>query len=211
MDGMGKVYERIDGRLRTFIEAQPLFFTATAPLSGDGTVNLSPKGLDRVVRGARRADRGLSRLRRQQRRDRRAPARERSDHRSCGAPSSGPPNIVRVHGRGEPVFRDDPRFAGAARPLRGHRRRPRTACARSSSCAPKLIRTPAASRCPSWTYDEDRDAARASASRAEDDASLERVLREEGTHRDQPGRTARAAAAAAADPDGMTAGITDRT
>ncbi|GAA3241241.1 hypothetical protein GCM10020256_64050 [Streptomyces thermocoprophilus] len=24
----------------------------------------------------------------------------------------GPPNIVRVHGRGEPVFRDDPRFPG---------------------------------------------------------------------------------------------------
>jgi hypothetical protein len=42
---MGKTYERIDGRLRTFIEAQPLFFTATAPLSADGTVNLSPKGL----------------------------------------------------------------------------------------------------------------------------------------------------------------------
>ncbi len=42
---MGKTHERIDGRLRTFIEAQPLFFTATAPLSGDGTVNLSPKGL----------------------------------------------------------------------------------------------------------------------------------------------------------------------
>ena len=42
---MGKTYERIDGRLRSFIEAQPLFFTATAPLSGDGTVNLSPKGL----------------------------------------------------------------------------------------------------------------------------------------------------------------------
>src|SRR5919109_1405179 len=42
---MGKTYERIDGRLRAFIEAQPLFFTATAPLAGDGTVNLSPKGL----------------------------------------------------------------------------------------------------------------------------------------------------------------------
>jgi hypothetical protein len=42
---VGKTYERIDGRLRTFIEEQPLFFTATAPLSGDGTVNLSPKGL----------------------------------------------------------------------------------------------------------------------------------------------------------------------
>lgn len=24
----------------------------------------------------------------------------------------GPPNIVRIHGRGEPVFRDDPRFEG---------------------------------------------------------------------------------------------------
>jgi hypothetical protein len=28
---MGKTYERIDGRLREFIEAQHLFFTATAP------------------------------------------------------------------------------------------------------------------------------------------------------------------------------------
>lgn len=41
---MGMTYERIDGRLREFIEAQPMFFTATAPLAGDGTVNLSPKG-----------------------------------------------------------------------------------------------------------------------------------------------------------------------
>jgi hypothetical protein len=36
---MGKLYERIDGRLRTFIEEQPVFFTATAPLSGDGLVS----------------------------------------------------------------------------------------------------------------------------------------------------------------------------
>lgn len=42
---MGKTYERIDGKLRTFIEEQPMFFTATAPLAEDGTVNLSPKGL----------------------------------------------------------------------------------------------------------------------------------------------------------------------
>jgi hypothetical protein len=34
---MGKTYERIDGRLKDFIEAQPVFFTATAPLAGDGT------------------------------------------------------------------------------------------------------------------------------------------------------------------------------
>jgi hypothetical protein len=43
---MGKSYERIDGRLRAFIEAQHIFFPATAPLDGDGTVNLSPKGLN---------------------------------------------------------------------------------------------------------------------------------------------------------------------
>lgn len=42
---MGKTYERIDGRLRTFIEEQPIFFTATSPLAADGTINLSPKGV----------------------------------------------------------------------------------------------------------------------------------------------------------------------
>ena len=41
---MGKVYERLDPRLRTFIAEQPVFFVATAPLAGDGHVNLSPKG-----------------------------------------------------------------------------------------------------------------------------------------------------------------------
>ena len=43
---MGKVLDCITPELTAFIEAQPLFFVATAPLSGDGHVNLSPKGLD---------------------------------------------------------------------------------------------------------------------------------------------------------------------
>jgi hypothetical protein len=43
---MGKVYDAIDAQLTAFIEAQHMFFVATAPLSGDGRVNLSPKGLD---------------------------------------------------------------------------------------------------------------------------------------------------------------------
>ncbi|HET7233859.1 MAG TPA: pyridoxamine 5'-phosphate oxidase family protein [Longimicrobium sp.] len=43
---MGKVVECITEELRAFIEAQPLFFVATAPLSPAGHVNLSPKGLD---------------------------------------------------------------------------------------------------------------------------------------------------------------------
>lgn len=106
---MGKTYERIDGRLRTFIEAQPLFFTASAPLSGDGTVNLSPKGLkgsfvildeltvaylDFVSSTAETV----------------AHLRENGRITLMWCAFQGPPNIVRVHGRGEPVFRDDPRF-----------------------------------------------------------------------------------------------------
>jgi hypothetical protein len=41
---MSQVHEAIDGRLREFVEAQHVFFVATAPLSG-GRVNLSPKGV----------------------------------------------------------------------------------------------------------------------------------------------------------------------
>ena len=43
---MGKVFEEIDDSLKAFIEAQHLFFVASAPLAGDGLINLSPKGLD---------------------------------------------------------------------------------------------------------------------------------------------------------------------
>lgn len=43
---MGKVFAEIDDKLQSFIEQQQMFFVATAPLAGDGLVNLSPKGLD---------------------------------------------------------------------------------------------------------------------------------------------------------------------
>jgi len=41
---MSKVYPGIEGRLRRFIEAQHVFFVATAPSRG-GHVNVSPKGV----------------------------------------------------------------------------------------------------------------------------------------------------------------------
>lgn len=46
-----KVYSEISTDLATWIEAQHVFFIATAPLSEKGHVNLSPRGLDslRVV------------------------------------------------------------------------------------------------------------------------------------------------------------------
>ncbi len=106
---MGKVYERIDGRLKTFIEAQPVFFTATAPLAADGYVNLSPKGRAgtwRVLDGQRVAylDFGGSHA------ETLAHLRENGRITLMWCAFDGPPNIVRVHGTGEPVFRDDPRF-----------------------------------------------------------------------------------------------------
>ena len=43
---MAKLYDQITDELAEFIRAQPMFFVASAPLSADGHVNLSPKGLD---------------------------------------------------------------------------------------------------------------------------------------------------------------------
>ncbi|MDI3407138.1 pyridoxamine 5'-phosphate oxidase family protein [Streptomyces cavernicola] len=106
---MGKSYERIDGRLREFIEAQQMFFTATAPLDENGTVNLSPKGLTGsfVVLDEHRVaylDFAGSNA------ETVAHLRENGRITLMWCAFQGPPNIVRVHGSGEPVFRDDPRF-----------------------------------------------------------------------------------------------------
>jgi hypothetical protein len=43
---VGKVRAEIDDTARRFIEAQKMFFVASAPLDADGHVDLSPKGLD---------------------------------------------------------------------------------------------------------------------------------------------------------------------
>lgn len=43
---MGKIRSEIDDVARRFMEAQHVFFVASAPLDAGGHVNLSPKGLD---------------------------------------------------------------------------------------------------------------------------------------------------------------------
>ncbi|MFF9641286.1 pyridoxamine 5'-phosphate oxidase family protein [Kitasatospora aureofaciens] len=107
---MGKQYESIDGRLRQFIERQPVYFVATAPLAGDGHVNLSPKGrsgtlavIDELTLAY--LDFGGSQA------ETVAHLRENGRITLMWCAFDGPPTVVRVHGRGEPVFRDDPRFA----------------------------------------------------------------------------------------------------
>jgi len=43
---MGKTYTALNDKLIKFIKAQKMFFVATAPLTKDGHVNVSPKGYD---------------------------------------------------------------------------------------------------------------------------------------------------------------------
>ena len=107
---MGKLHERIDGRLREFILAQPVFFVGTAPGTPDGHLNISPKGLAgsfAVLDPLRVAylDYGGSGAE--------TIAHLRDDGRIvlmfCAF--SGPPNIVRLHGRGRVHFDGDARYA----------------------------------------------------------------------------------------------------
>ncbi len=95
---MGKTYDGIDDRLRAFIEAQHMFFVATAPLSGDGLVNVSPKGLDAFrVLGPREVGyldlvgSGIETI---------AHVRENGRLTIMFCAFEGPPKIVRLHGTG---------------------------------------------------------------------------------------------------------------
>jgi Pyridoxamine 5'-phosphate oxidase len=47
---VGKVFDGIDERLERWIAAQSMFFVGTAPLDGEGHVNVSPKGPIEVLR-----------------------------------------------------------------------------------------------------------------------------------------------------------------
>lgn len=107
---MGKTYEGITPRLRTFIEEQKVFFVASAPLDGDGHVNLSPKGREGtlVVLGEHSLaylDFGGSHA------ETVAHLRENGRITLMWCAFTGPPKVLRVHGRGTPIFRDDPRWA----------------------------------------------------------------------------------------------------
>ncbi|WP_055566067.1 pyridoxamine 5'-phosphate oxidase family protein [Streptomyces atriruber] len=152
---MGKTHERIDGRLRTFIEAQPMFFTATAPLADDGTINLSPKGLkgsfavidDQRVAYLDFAGSNAETV---------AHLRENGRITLMWCAFQGPPNIVRVHGRGEPVFRDDPRFTELLGHFPGIDPSPHGLRAVIVVTA-DLIRDTCGYAVPFMTYDEDRD------------------------------------------------------
>jgi hypothetical protein len=104
-----KLHESIDGRLRAFIERQHLFFVATAPLSRDGHVNVSPKGLDgsfvvldeRTVAYLDLTGSGSETV---------AHLRENGRITVMFCAFEGAPNIVRLHGTGRYVGLQDSEF-----------------------------------------------------------------------------------------------------
>ena len=108
---MAKVFEEITDHLRDWIARQPLFFVASAPLEPEGHVNVSPKGPigSLAVLGPRTVayldvhGSGAETV-----------AHLRENGRICVmlCAFEGPPRIVRLHGRGEAVLNDDPRFEG---------------------------------------------------------------------------------------------------
>jgi hypothetical protein len=108
---VAKVFEHIDERLRAFIEAQPVFFVATAPSGPAGHVNVSPKGGANMFRvtgphGFAYADMlgsGIETV-----------AHLRENGRICVMFTAfeGPPKVLRLHGRGRVVQQADAGFAG---------------------------------------------------------------------------------------------------
>src|SRR5213595_3041859 len=106
---MGKVYEGIDRHWREWIGRQSLFFVGSAPLDGDGHVNVSPKGpigslrvldehtvayLDVIGSGAETI----------------AHLRENGRIVVMLCAFDGPPRILRQHGRGRVIAAGDERF-----------------------------------------------------------------------------------------------------
>jgi hypothetical protein len=101
---MAKFYDTMTDQIQTFIQEQKLFFVASAPLDGDGHVNVSPKGLDsfRILSSNKVAYLDMT-----------GSGNETSAHMLENGRITfmfcafdGAPNIVRLYGKGHTVLPD---------------------------------------------------------------------------------------------------------
>ena len=113
---MGKTYDALDDGLAGFIRRQHVFFVATAPLSAEGHVNLSPKGLDtfaivdpHTVAYVDLTGSGIETV---------AHLRENGRITICFCAFDGPPRILRLYGAGTVLEPDASEFQ-ALRPRFG--------------------------------------------------------------------------------------------
>ena len=95
---MGKLHESITPALEQWIQEQKVFFVSTAPLSGEGHINCSPKGLDSLrITGTHSVvyqdltGSGIETI---------AHVRENGRILIMLCAFDGPPKIVRLHGTG---------------------------------------------------------------------------------------------------------------
>lgn len=109
---MGKIHGEIDDTLAKIIQDQHVFFVATAPLARDGNINLSPKGLDsfRILSPTTVAyldvvGSGVETI---------AHLKENRRIVIMVCTFEGPPNIIRLHGRGHVVEPQSPEFLSLA-------------------------------------------------------------------------------------------------
>lgn len=162
-----KVHERIDGRLREFIDAQPMFFVATAPSGDGGHVNVSPKGMAGTfvvldpLRVAYLDFHGSGA-------ETTAHLRENGRITIMFCAFQGPPNIVRLYGTGRSVPVDDPGFPEL---LKNFPEPPDTHSARAiMDVAVHRVSDSCGYSVPFMSYESDRDLlVRAHSRRSEDD------------------------------------------
>jgi len=109
---MGKIRASLDEAATRFIQAQRIFFVASAPLDAAGHVNLSPKGLDtfRILSPTTVAyldfnGSGVETI---------AHLKENGRIVLMFCAFQGPPNIFRLYGHGRAVEPHDSEFAALA-------------------------------------------------------------------------------------------------
>jgi hypothetical protein len=105
---MSKLYDSIDDTLASFIAEQHMFFVATAPAGPAGHINLSPKGLQtfrvidpKTVAYLDLTGSGIETF---------SHLRENGRIVMLFCAFEGPPKILRLYGRGEPIEPGSPRF-----------------------------------------------------------------------------------------------------
>ena len=115
---MGKTLEEISDDLAAFIRSQHVYFVATAPLSREGHINLSPKGLDtfRILSPKRVAYADMT-----------GSGNETSAHLAENARITlmfcsfdEHPKILRLYGRGRTILRCDPQWNDLAAAFEHH-------------------------------------------------------------------------------------------
>lgn len=145
---MGKTYDAIFDEHRLFLERQHIFFVASAPLSADGHVNLSPKGLDtlRVLDPNRVAYLDLT-----------GSGNETAAHLAengrvtlmfCAFEE--PPKILRLYGRGRAILPTDPAFASYGFPAMTGQRQ-------IIDVAVERVQTSCGFGVPLYTFEQQRD------------------------------------------------------